>query len=64
MRDGVNLSTQKQTKAVVSGSDIMMLKDLEAFIKVPGDFPVTKIAFDYLSLDRKQPTFIATPTSS
>ena len=58
MRDGVNLASQRQTKPVVSASDIMMLKDLEAFIKVPGGFPVTKIAFDYLPPDRKQPAFV------
>lgn len=58
MRDGVNLSTQKQTKAVVSSSDIMMLKDLEAFIKLPGDFPISKIAFRYLDLRKKEQSFI------
>jgi type IV secretory pathway TraG/TraD family ATPase VirD4 len=59
MRDGVNLASQRQTKPVVSASDIMMLKDLEAFMKVPGGFPVTKIAFEYLALPQKQPSFVA-----
>ena len=58
MRDGVNLSTQKQTKAVVSGSEVMMLKDLDAFIKFPGEFPVSKISFKYLDLARKELAFI------
>ena len=58
MRDGVNLSNQKQTKSVVSPSQIMMLKDLEAYLKFPGDLPVTKIALPYLKLNYGTPVFI------
>lgn len=48
MRDGVNLSNQKQTRPVVTPSQIMMLKDLEAFLKLPGNFAITKVAFPYV----------------
>ncbi len=58
MRDGVNLSHQKQTKAVINASQIMMLKDLEAFLKFPGDLAVTKITFNYMQLDHKAPDFL------
>ena len=47
MRDGVNLSDQRRTRAVVSATDISPLKDLEAFIKFPGNFPPTKVTFLY-----------------
>ena len=58
MRDGVSLSNQKQTKSVVSPSQIMMLKDLEAYLKFPGNFPVTKIALSYLKLSYRTSVFI------
>jgi type IV conjugative transfer system coupling protein TraD len=47
MRDGVNLSDQRRTRPVVSVTDITTLKDLEAFIKLPGHFPPTKVTFAY-----------------
>jgi len=58
MRDGVSLSNQKQTKPVVSSSQIMMLKDLEAYLKFPGVLPVSKIALPYLKLNYGTPVFI------
>lgn len=61
MRDGVNLSNQKQTRPVVTASQIMMLKDLEAFLKLPGNFPVTKLSFSYTRLSYIAPIFIDKP---
>jgi type IV conjugative transfer system coupling protein TraD len=58
MRDGVNLSNQKHTKPVVTASQIMMLKDLEAFLKLPGNFPVTKIAFNYIDYPKTAISFV------
>lgn len=58
MRDGVNLSHSKQTKSVVTASQIMMLKDLEAFLKFPGDFPTSKVSFEYLDLKNTNPIFV------
>ncbi len=59
MRDGVNLSHQKQTKPVANASQIMQLKDLEAYLKFPGNFPVAKMTFSYLSLEKDTPVYIA-----
>ena len=61
MRDGVNLSNQKQTKPVVTASQIMMLKDLEAYLKFPGNFRVTKLSFSYTHLSYIAPIFIEKP---
>jgi type IV secretory pathway TraG/TraD family ATPase VirD4 len=58
MRDGVSLSNQKQTKPVISASQIMMLKDLEAYLKFPGNLPITKIALSYLKLSYRTLVFI------
>ncbi len=61
MRDGVNLSHHKQTKPVANASQIMQLKDLEAYLKFPGNFPVAKMTFSYLSLEKETPVYIAKP---
>lgn len=61
MRDGVNLNQQKQTKAVITASHVMLLKDLEAYIKYPGGFPISKLTFDYVKLDAAQPIYVAKP---
>ena len=43
MRDGVNLSDQIRTHPLVREEEIMQLKDLEAYIKLPEGLPVTKV---------------------
>lgn len=48
MREGINLSHQVQMKPVVTGSQVMLLKNLEAFLKFPGSFPISKVTFPYL----------------
>lgn len=45
MRDGVSLNEQKRLRPVVSATDIMSLNDLEAYLKLPGNLPVTKLKF-------------------
>ncbi len=62
MRDGVSLSHQKQIKPVVNASQIMQLKDLEAYLKFPGNFPVAKIEFSYLKLPVQTAVYIEKPT--
>ncbi len=52
MRDGVNLSKYHKIKPVVSGSDIMQLKDLAAYLKLPGGLPVTKVGFEYVEITK------------
>jgi type IV secretory pathway TraG/TraD family ATPase VirD4 len=48
-RDGVNIQHQIREEALVMPSEIMNLKDLEAFIKIPGNFPISKIKLTYKS---------------
>jgi len=43
MRDGVNLSHQRRKNSLVMDDEIMNLKDLEAYIKLPESFPITKM---------------------
>lgn len=58
MRDGVNLSNQKQIRPLVRASEIVNLASLDAYIRFPGDLPVTKCRFDYLSIPLANPAFI------
>jgi type IV conjugative transfer system coupling protein TraD len=44
IRDGVNLSYQKKTQATVSSSEIQSLVANQAFIKLPGKLPITKVS--------------------
>ncbi len=52
MRDGVSLNDQRREKPVVNPDKLMKLPDLEAYLKVPGDYPVTKVRFRYHELTK------------
>lgn len=47
MRDGVNLSMQKRVSPVVTPTDIQSLNTNEAYIRLPGNFPVIKMKLKY-----------------
>ena len=64
MRDGVNLSHQVQTKPVITASQVMLLENLEAYLKFPGTFPVSKIKFSYLRCAIENVVYIAKPAKS
>ena len=58
MRDGVSLNEQRKQKPIVPYSDILNLKDLDAYVKLPGDFPVAKFTFTYKNIISKNEPFI------
>lgn len=47
MRDGVNLSDQIRSHQLISVEEIMHLKDLEAYVKLPEGLPVAKIKMTF-----------------
>jgi type IV secretory pathway TraG/TraD family ATPase VirD4 len=47
MRAGISISHQRYQRQLISASEIMHLNDLEAFIRMPGIYPLTKIRFSY-----------------
>ena len=59
MRDGVSLNEQKRLKPVVSANDIMILDDLEAYLKLPGNLPVAKVKLDLNKAEKTCPGFVA-----
>ncbi|MDP4154876.1 MAG: type IV conjugative transfer system coupling protein TraD [Bacillota bacterium] len=46
-RDGVSLSRHTRQKPLVLPAELSQLQDLEAYVKLPGDYPSTKIQMDY-----------------
>ncbi|MCK4934784.1 MAG: type IV secretion system DNA-binding domain-containing protein, partial [Simkaniaceae bacterium] len=50
MRDGVNLSKIERTKPTVPATKILELQNLQAYLKLPGNHPATKIKFKYQTL--------------
>ncbi len=58
IRDGVNLSFQQKAKPVVSSSSLQALKKHQAFIKLPGNLPITKIKLKYQNLPKISPYFM------
>lgn len=52
LRDGVSINHQEVKKAVVSASEMMRLDDLNCFVRLPGDYPITKLSFNYKQRDR------------
>lgn len=58
MRDGVNLSYQTKTSSVISPTLLQSLGTLEAYVKLPGNLPVSKIKLKYQKLPKISESFI------
>ncbi|MFN7365298.1 MAG: type IV secretion system DNA-binding domain-containing protein [Alphaproteobacteria bacterium] len=50
MRDGVNLSQSRRDKYVVTPTDIMNLERFEAYVSLPGDYPIAKVKFPLVKM--------------
>lgn len=61
MRDGVSLNEQKRIKAVVPYTDFMGLPNLVAYLKLSGNYPVTKLEFSYVSLPEIAESYVPKP---
>ena len=46
-RDGVSLSRHTRQKPLVLPAEFSQLKDLECYVKYPGDYPCTKLQMEY-----------------
>lgn len=47
MRDGISINRVETQKQLISYSEIMALADLAAFVRLPGQLPLTRLAFQY-----------------
>ncbi|MGC3903863.1 type IV secretion system DNA-binding domain-containing protein [Legionella pneumophila] len=43
IRDGISLGSQRVTRPIVSYPQILELKDLTCFVRLPGQYPVTRL---------------------
>ena len=58
IRDGVSLNNQRTTSTLVMGTQIAGLKNLEAYVRLPENFPVTCIKMPYKKTPRKETAFM------
>ncbi|MBS0272288.1 MAG: type IV secretion system DNA-binding domain-containing protein [Proteobacteria bacterium] len=62
MRDGVSLSHHTRQKPLIMPTELSQLKDLEAYVKLPGDHPCTKLQMTYQTPAFSQvPAFLLKP---
>lgn len=59
MRSGISLARHRLHKELVNVSEIMRLDNLEAYIRLPGKCPITKIKLEYKQRAIKNEPFIA-----
>jgi type IV conjugative transfer system coupling protein TraD len=58
IRDGVSVNNQRVKRNIIISSEIMTLNNLEAFLKLSGNYPVCKINIDYIKRDNNNQTFV------
>lgn len=58
MRDGVSLNEQRKFKPIIPYTEFMSLPDLTAYLKLPEDYPITKVSFSYKDIPNKNAAFI------
>jgi type IV conjugative transfer system coupling protein TraD len=58
IRDGISINRSETTKPVVSYSEIMSLGDLQAYVRLPGKYPITPVNFNYKHREKRNAGFI------
>jgi type IV conjugative transfer system coupling protein TraD len=58
MRDGISINRVETQKQLVSYSEIMSLADLQAFVRLPGQLPLTRLQFQYQPRQRLNEAFL------
>ncbi|HAT2098246.1 type IV conjugative transfer system coupling protein TraD [Legionella pneumophila serogroup 1] len=58
IRDGISLGNQRVTRPIVAYPEILELKDLTCFVRLPGPYPVTKLSIDLIERLSYSPGFI------
>ena len=52
MRDGISINRVETRKPVVSFSEILCLPNLDAYVRLPGDYPLARVHFDYIPREK------------
>ncbi|WP_419421652.1 type IV conjugative transfer system coupling protein TraD (plasmid) [Legionella sp. D16C41] len=58
IRDGISVGRAKIRRNLVTYPEIMNLKDMECFLRLPGDFPVTRMKLQFCERQKKSLDFI------
>jgi len=59
MRDGVSIHQERRREAIVKEAEFLKLKNLSAFLSLPGAWPITEIKFKVKTRNKKEPAFLA-----
>lgn len=62
-RDGVSLRSDRKTRRVVLPTEIMFCPNLRAYVRLPGDFPVTQVPLVPLNRTEVAAPFVGTDLS-
>ncbi len=62
-RDGISITQQRKTVALVMPEEIMALNERVAYLKVPGNYPITQIEAPICCLREIEPDFIDKETT-
>lgn len=62
-RDGVSLSQQDRRRSVVLPTQIANLKDLQCYVRLPGDYPVTQLKMKYKPARKISSGFLERPVA-
>lgn len=58
IRDGISLGNQRVTRPLVAYPEILELKDMTCFLRLPSSYPVTKLTLNLLERSIKASSFI------
>lgn len=58
MRDGISVNRVETEKPVITDSEIMRLNNLSCYVRLPGEYPITKIHFSYTDRPERNAPFI------
>ena len=58
VRDGISLNEQTTTRPLILETEIKELNDLEAYIRLLGKWPITKVKFPFKERQACEPVFI------
>ena len=61
IRDGVSVQRIEQQKPLVYPADILNLDNLHAYLRLPGNLPITPLVFDYHQYDQHHQPFVTAP---
>jgi type IV conjugative transfer system coupling protein TraD len=59
VRDGVTLNQERRKTPVVMDTEFLKLDNLEAYLKLPGNYPIAKVKFAYIERSKIAHTIVA-----